>query len=122
MTTATIEQINLANRMAIQLEMVPTVRMFEMTNDNGREWLKQQENCLELAQTNKSDFIELLFEFEQEGLRNDYEPNDPWLARFVATDAWTPEVNERYWKIFDGNLEGLQNTAHRVMDEFNILQ
>ncbi|MFD2118144.1 hypothetical protein ACFSTH_11790 [Paenibacillus yanchengensis] len=120
MTTTTIEaikKINLRNRLAIQSAMQPTVSLQGVSYDN----ISQLHACLEAAQTSKGDFIELLFEFDQQGEINEHEPNVPWLAEIVSSQYWSQEVNERFWQAWDGSFDSMHRTANAVMDEFHIL-
>lgn len=116
-TIESIEQINLRNRLAIQSVMQPTVTLQGVPYDN----IDQLHACLEAAQTSKSDLIELLFEFGQQGDINEHEPNVPWLAEIIASDYWTNQVHERFWEAWDGNFDNMYRIANDVLDELYIL-
>lgn len=115
MTNQSIEVINLVNRMAIQAITPPTIRII---GKDSNQKFEQMNACLNAAATSKADLIELLYYFGQEGaVEPDYTTN-PWLARFIASDAWTDEMHTRFWYIWDGDLDAFQNTACKVINEF----
>ncbi|MNI95405.1 hypothetical protein D3C73_1536690 [compost metagenome] len=75
-------------------------------------------DCLNVAQTNKADLIELLYYFGQEGATEPDYTTNPWLVRFIASDEWTKEMHTRFWDMWDGDLDGLQRVACDVLNEF----
>ncbi|MNW36764.1 hypothetical protein D3C74_137830 [compost metagenome] len=118
MTIQSIESINLANQLAIQSVLPPTIQIVNNNDMDDKAEFRRMDDCLNSAVTNKADLIELLFYFEQEGTRNQHKPNDPWLARLIASDAWTKEMHTRFWDMWDGDLNGFSDTACEVFDEF----
>ncbi|MGQ7276620.1 hypothetical protein ACT91Q_01485 [Brevibacillus thermoruber] len=78
-------------------------------------------SLFESARTDKFKLIDLLNLFEQEGEKDPLgiEPDNPWCAEFVASDEWTNEVHERFWKLWDGDFERLQDTVLDAYETYN---
>jgi hypothetical protein len=83
-----------------------TSTVIKINDETAQTFTQSYDACLDAAQHEKANLIELLTYFEVEG----------WVIEMVASDNWNEQMNTTFWSTYwTGDVDALSN----VIDCYN---